>query len=76
MSIAMSEKIVKIADDFWNIRGEFKIGGLLNIGTQASLLRCASGKYVLLDAYTLNASLKVEVDALTSNGGLYTIIGG
>ncbi|MFT4919853.1 MAG: hypothetical protein ACI8RU_002480 [Zhongshania aliphaticivorans] len=68
MSIAMSEKVVKIADDFWNIRGEFKIGGLLNIGTQASLLRCASGKYVLLDAYTLNASLKAEVDALTSNG--------
>ncbi|WP_373081670.1 hypothetical protein [Zhongshania sp.] len=64
----MGERIVKIADDFWNIRGEFKIGGLLNIGTHSSLVRCASGKYVLLDAYTLNNALKAEVDALTNNG--------
>lgn len=64
----MSEEIVKIADDFWNIRGEFKIGGVLNIGTHASLVRRASGKYVLLDAYTLNSALKADVDALTNNG--------
>jgi hypothetical protein len=53
----MSEQIIKIADDFWNIRGEFKIGGIVNIGTHASLVRCASGKFVLLDAYTLNSAL-------------------
>jgi len=64
----MSEEIVKITDDFWNIRGEFKIGGVLNIGTHASLVRRASGKYVLLDAYTLNSALKADVDALTNNG--------
>ncbi len=64
----MSEHIIKIADDFWNIRGEFKIGGVLNIGTHASLVRCGSGKYVLLDAYTLNSAIKTEIDALTNNG--------
>lgn len=64
----MSEQIVKIADDFWNIRGVFKIGGVLNIGTHASLVRLGSGKFVLLDAYTLPAPIKAEVDALTNNG--------
>ena len=64
----MSEQIIKIAENFWNIRGDFKIGGLLNIGTHASLVRCANGKYVLLDAYTLHSSLKAEVDALTNKG--------
>jgi hypothetical protein len=40
----MSEQILQIADDFWNIRGDFKIGGILNIGTQASLVRSRNGK--------------------------------
>ena len=64
----MSEKIIKIADDFWNIRGEFKIAGVLNIGTHASLVRRANGRFLLLDAYTLNSALKAEVDALTNYG--------
>jgi hypothetical protein len=33
----MTDKILKISDNFWNIRGEFKVFGLLNIGTHASL---------------------------------------
>ena len=36
-------RILKLSADFWNIRGSFKLGGLLDIGTQASLLRLASG---------------------------------
>ncbi len=64
----MSEQILKISDDFWNIRGDFKIGGVLNIGTQASLVRRASGKFLLLDAYTLDGKVKAEVDAATHDG--------
>lgn len=64
----MSEQILNIADNFWNIRGDFKIGGILNIGTHASIVRCANGKFVLLDAYTLQGKLKNQVDALTNNG--------
>lgn len=64
----MSEQILKISDDFWNIRGVFKIGGVLNIGTHASLVRRVSGKFVLLDAYTLQNDVKAKVDALTNNG--------
>ncbi|MGB1264030.1 MAG: hypothetical protein ACPG52_14065, partial [Cognaticolwellia sp.] len=64
----MAEKIVKISDDFWNIRGEFRVFGLLNIGTHASLVKLANGKFVLLDAYTLPVDIKAQVDALTRNG--------
>ncbi len=64
----MSERILKISDDFWNIRGDFKIGGVVNIGTHASLVRRKNGKFVLLDAYTLQGDIKAQIDALTNNG--------
>ncbi len=64
----MSERMLQISEDFWNIRGSFKIGGILDIGTHASLVRRANGQFVLLDAYTLEGPVKEQVDALTSNG--------
>lgn len=64
----MGEQILKVSEDFWNIRGVFKIGGVLNIGTHASLVKKADGKYVLLDAYTLQGAVKEQVDAVTNNG--------
>lgn len=64
----MGEQVLKISDDFWNIRGVFKIGGVLNIGTHASLVKRTNGKFVLLDAYTLQDKVKEQVDALTNNG--------
>ncbi len=64
----MSEQILKVSDDFWNIRGDFKIGGVLNIGTHTSLVRRGSGKFVLLDAYTMRGKTKEQVDTLTNDG--------
>tara|TARA_R110002110_G_scaffold413729_1_gene641627 strand:- start:117309 stop:118088 length:780 start_codon:yes stop_codon:yes gene_type:complete len=64
----MSEEILQITDGFWNIRGDLKIAGILNIGTQASLVRRNNGQFVLLDAYTLQGDVKDRVDALTGNG--------
>lgn len=64
----MTDKIIKISDNFWNIRGEFRVFGLLNIGTQASLVKRSNGKFVLLDAYTLKGDVKQQVDLLTNNG--------
>jgi hypothetical protein len=64
----MTDKILKISDGFWNIRGEFKVFGLLNIGTHASLVRRCNGKFVLLDTYTLEDDIKRKIDALTNNG--------
>lgn len=64
----MSEQILKISDSFWNIRGDFKIGGILNIGTQASMVRRRDGKWLLLDAYTMKGEVKDQIDALSNNG--------
>lgn len=64
----MTDKMIKITDDFYNIRGEFRVLGLLNIGTQASLVRRKNGKFVLLDAYTFNEDIKQQVNAITDGG--------
>ena len=64
----MAAKILKISDDFWNIRGSFRIAGVIDIGTQASLVRLESGKFVFLDSYTLDKAVLAEVDQATRNG--------
>jgi hypothetical protein len=64
----MASKVIQISDNFWNIRGSFKIAGVIDIGTQASLVKLASGKFVFLDSYTLSGSMLDEVDQLTNNG--------
>ncbi|NRB40565.1 MAG: hypothetical protein HRU20_19200 [Pseudomonadales bacterium] len=64
----MSEYLQKVSNDYWNIRGDFKIGGVLNIGTHASLVRCLNSKFVLLDAYTLQGDVKEQVDRLSQGG--------
>jgi hypothetical protein len=64
----MSSKIIQIADNFWNIRGSFKIAGIIDIGTQASLIRRKNGKFVFLDSYTLSGAARQEIDGLTNDG--------
>ena len=41
----MSDELVRLADDFYSIRGDFRIGGVLNVGTQAALVRLAFDHY-------------------------------
>jgi hypothetical protein len=65
----MGEHIIHVADGFWNIRGSFKIAGLIDIGTQASLVRRAGGGFVMLDSYTLADGLAEQVDELTGGPG-------
>ena len=64
----MAEYLKKLTDEFWSIRGEFQIAGVVNIGTHASLVRCSDDRFVMLDAYTLNEEIKAEVDRLTGGG--------
>ena len=64
----MHPSILTVTDGFWNIRGSFKIGGILDVGTHASLVRRANGKLVFLDSYTLSEPVKRDVDALTRGG--------
>ncbi len=64
----MSDKVVEFGDGFWNIRGTFKIAGLLDIGTQASLVRLKNGRFVILDSYPLEGAVKDQIMALTDQG--------
>jgi hypothetical protein len=65
----MAEKIVQVAENFWNIRGSFRIGGVVDIGTQASLVRLASGNFLLLDSYAISETLREEINVILDDGG-------
>lgn len=62
------QKIIKLSDDFWNIRGTFRIGGVVNIGNHASLVRLATGKFVFLDSYTFSGVIARELKRMTNDG--------
>jgi len=64
----MSHRIIQVSDDFWNIRGSFKAAGVVDVGTQVSLVRRDSGRFVFLDSYTLGGEVLREVEALTRGG--------
>ena len=64
----MADRLVQIADGFWNVRGSFKVAGLLDVGTQMSLVRRQSGDFILLDSYTLRGEVQQQLLALTEQG--------
>ena len=64
----MANDILSVADNFWNIRGSFRVAGLVDVGTQASLVRLASGAFVFLDSYTLVGAPRRRVNELTAGG--------
>lgn len=56
-----------VTSTYTSIRGSFKLG-LVDLGTQCSLVQRKSGKHVLLDALTMEAPVKAQVDKITSGG--------
>lgn len=64
----MSDPMIDVGGGFWNIRGSYKIGGVIDVGTQASLVQLASGNFVLLDSYTFNSETRRKVAELTDGG--------
>jgi hypothetical protein len=64
----MEDGIRNIAEGFWNIRGSFKVGGLIDVGTHVSLVRLSSGRFVFLDSYSLDEATERAVLALTDEG--------
>lgn len=70
----MAEKIIHVAENFWNIRGSFRIGGVVDIGTQASLVQLSSGSFLLLDSYSISETLRKEIDAIVGDGEIEAIL--
>ena len=64
----MSKDIIAVGDGFWNFRGSFKIGGVIDVGTQSALVRLKSGHFVLLDSYALSRSARRLVSRETDGG--------
>jgi len=60
--------LTDFGDGFYHIRGSFKLGGILDLGTHCALVELPDGRFVFLDSYTLDDELKAKVDALTDNG--------
>lgn len=65
---ALPPTVVSTGDGFWNLRGSFKLAGILDIGTQCSLVRRSSGAYVLLDACPLADAQQRWLDEVTDGG--------
>jgi hypothetical protein len=63
----VTKRIIQVSDELWNIRGSFKVGPL-DVGTHASLVRRANGKFVFLDAYTLDDEAAKRVRDRTRGG--------
>ena len=61
----MAHSMVNLGQGFWNIRGVFKVGGLLDVGTHCSLLQLANNRFIFLDSYELSAKVRDQVMALT-----------
>ncbi|MBO1531951.1 hypothetical protein J3492_12130 [Psychrobacter sp. F1192] len=64
----MADKIYDLGSGFWNIRGSFRLGGVIDIGTQCSLIELESGRFIFLDSYELTGAVRDEVMALTNDG--------
>ena len=64
----MANEILAVADNFWNIRGSYRVAGIVDVGTQASLVRLAGGGFVFLDSYTLVGAPRRRVNELTAGG--------
>ena len=70
----MTDSIIEVSEDFWNIRGSFKIAGVIDIGTQASLVRLASGNFVMLDSYALDQDQLDAVAGIVGDAHVEAII--
>ncbi len=70
----MKEDIIEVSGDFWNIRGSFKIGGVVDIKTHASLVRRANGNFVFLDSYSLGSKARAQVADIVGRDGVIEAI--
>jgi hypothetical protein len=71
----MKEQIIAISNGFWNIRGSFKLGGVVDIKTHASLVKRANGNFVFLDSYSLGRdAIEHVADIVGSSGKIEAIL--
>lgn len=62
-----------VGDGFWNVRGSFRLGPV-DLGTQASLVRLADGRFVWLDAYDLDDETRRWAAEVVGPAGVAAIL--
>lgn len=62
------KNVIHVGEGFYNMRGSLRIGGVLPVGTQASLVKRKSGSFLLLDAIELDSETRAWVDRETKGG--------
>lgn len=70
----MDRSIIALESGFWNIRGNYRIAGVLNVGTQASLVRLQDGGFVLLDACDFSKAVQADIAELTNDGDRKSVV--
>lgn len=68
MNPELPEGVIGVGDGFWNVRGSFKVAKVVEIGTHASLIQRANGKFLMLDACAMSAPVLDWLDARTEGG--------
>lgn len=58
----------QLAENFWNLRGSFKVAKIIDLGTQMSLVRKRDGAFVLIDSYAVSGPDREALLKLTGNG--------
>ena len=62
------KRLTQLADTFWNLRGIHRLGGLIDIGTQMSVVRRPDGRFVVIDGCALDDAQRAALLALTGGG--------
>lgn len=71
MSNVARSYIVEIGFGFYNVRAPFKVlCNCIDVGTQMSIIKLNSGKFLIIDTIHIHPILKTELDELTDNGNL------
>jgi hypothetical protein len=65
---------IDCGNGLWNARGSFKIKGLVEVGTQASLVALGDGSFAWLDSITLEGEALARSMALTDGGAKVSAI--
>jgi hypothetical protein len=61
-------RALAVDDGFWNLRGSFRIAGVVELGTHMSLVRRANGRYLALDACDPGPEAFAWLDETTRGG--------
>jgi hypothetical protein len=64
----MADQLIEIGAGFWNVRGSLKVAGVLDVGTQMSLVQRSSGRFVALDCYVPDVETRQRLLTLTDGG--------